>query len=71
MAENVLSKISGDELGRAVLTLPPIETAATETVQAVFDAVNVGRVRVRFRKFRGKHHRSNLVFWLAESAERV
>jgi hypothetical protein len=70
MAEDVLSKIRGDELGRAVLTLPPIETTDATTVEAEFDAANVGRVRVVFRKFR-KHHRTSSVFWLAESAERA
>ena len=38
MPDDILRKIRGDDLGRAVLTLSPIETTAAETVEAVFDA---------------------------------
>ena len=69
MPGDILRKIRGDDLGRAVLTLPPIETAASETVEATFDAAGLGPVRVTFRKFRRKHHRTSLLFWLAERAD--
>ena len=71
MPDDILRKIRGDDLGRAVLKLPPIETTTAETVEAVIDAAGIGRVRVTFRKFRKHHHRTSLLFWLAERAERV
>ena len=71
MAENVLTRIDGAELGRLVLTLPDVTATTAETVEAVIDAANVGRVKVTFRKFRKRYHRTSLLSWLAESAERV
>ena len=69
MRDDILCKIRGEDLGRAVLTLPPIESTAAETVRAVVDAAGIGLVRVTFRKFRKRHHRTSLLFWLAERAE--
>ena len=71
MPEDILRKIRGEDLGRATMSLPPIETTEAETIEATFDAANVGRVRVTFRKFRKQHRRNRLLFWLAETAERV
>ena len=71
MPDDILRKIRGVDLARAVLALPPCEATAGETVETVIDAAGVGRVRVTFRKFRKKHHRTSLLFWLAERAERV
>ena len=47
MADNVLAKISGENLG-ALLALPDVATHPAETAVAEFDAANLGRVRVTF-----------------------
>ena len=53
-------------LGHAAIAVPDVTTHEAETVDAVFDATDVGRVRVTFQKFRGTHRRHRLLFWLAE-----
>jgi hypothetical protein len=71
VSENILARINGEELGRAVLKLPDVTAHEAETVVAEFNAANVGKVRVLFRKFHHKRGRSSHTFWLAARAERI
>ena len=57
----MLSKIRGEDLGRALLMLPLVSTHEGETADAVIEAVGVGRVRVTFKKFVYRHGRSRPV----------
>lgn len=71
MAPVPLSRIRGADIGAAQRSLPPCGTASPETMTADVDAVDVGRVRITFRKTQAKRHRTVSWFWVAELADLV
>ncbi len=71
MAPIPLSCIRGADIGVAQRSLPPCDAASPETVTAEVDAVDVGRVRITFRKVQTKRHRTVSWFWVAEIADLV
>jgi hypothetical protein len=46
MSQNILARVPGPYLGSALQTLPPTETAASDTIEATIDVPGIGVVRV-------------------------
>ena len=69
VSENILSRISGNYVAEALMTLPPAEGANDGAVMDRFVTVpDVGKVRITARRMKHKRGRSMHFFWSAESA---
>lgn len=71
MAPIPLSRIRGADIGAAQRSLPRCGSALPDTMTPEVDAVDVGHVRITFRKTHAKRHRSISWFWVAELADLV
>jgi hypothetical protein len=71
MYENLLPRIPGPYLARALNTLPPAETAPDEIMEAIINVPELGTVRITAKRFRHKKGKAVMYFWTASRAERV
>jgi hypothetical protein len=68
MADSILHRIRGADVARAQNSLPPAETSAASTIDAVIDVADHGAVRITFARIEHKRHRTRRVFWVADRA---
>ena len=69
VSENILSRIPGNYVAEALITLPPAESANDGTIMDRFVTVpSVGKVRITARRMKYKRGGSMHFFWTAESA---
>ena len=69
VSENILSRIPGNYVTEALMTLPPAERADDGAIMDRFVTVpGVGKVRITARRMKHKRGRSMHFFWVAESA---
>jgi len=69
VSENILSRIPGNYVAEALITLPPAESANDGTIMDRFVTVpGVGKVRITARRMKYKRGGSMHYFWTAESA---
>ncbi len=68
---NLLVTIPGQYIAQGSRNLPNADTSTDETLQAVVDVPNIGRVRLTYKRFSHKRSRSHYFFWTVESAELI
>lgn len=67
----LLAAVRGEFIAQASKQLPPAAVCTVSKMHAEIDADDVGRVRIRFARFRHTHGRSAYWSWVAEHAEPV
>ena len=66
--ENMLSKVPGQYVAQAILSLPEAQLSVGEVMEATIEVPGLGRVKITCRKFRRRKGRAARVFWTAERA---
>ena len=71
MPENLLVKIPGQYIAAGSRSLPNADTSKDETLQAIVDVPNIGRVRLTYTRFKHKKAKTTRFFWTVESGELI
>jgi hypothetical protein len=69
--ENILRRIRGDDVARALAELPPCDATAATELDAVIEVPELGRVRFTFARFEHRRGKLRREFWTVERAVRV
>ncbi|MDF3823021.1 hypothetical protein P3G55_24215 [Leptospira sp. 96542] len=67
----ILAKVGGQYIAQAMQTLPIAPTSKVAEAVAEIDAGWVGRVRIRYRIHKYRHHKTSMSTWVAVHAELV
>lgn len=70
MPEIALSKLRGEDIGKARNSLPACRSDSPERCTAGVEVPEHGLVCITFVKVRAQHHRSRHYFWTPESARK-
>jgi hypothetical protein len=68
MSENLLPRIHGQYIARALQTLPNASTVLDTQMDATLDVPGIGLVRITAKRFKHKKGKAVAYFWTAEKA---
>ena len=68
---NLLRRIRGEDVGRALNTLPACESTIATEIETVIDVPELGRVRITFTRFVQKRGKLRREFWNPQRAMRI